>query len=257
LQTYGLQGFALCFSSRCLYIATAKLTLAIDVGKYREIREDYRVPRFLDNWRTAWRSHDFRRQFFISLAALCVGLILHRFFQEFIEHRPGVSIPDPLLSLFRPVDLHWIAYSIIYSGVLLALTNFFFHPYTLLLFIRSFVIILLMQVITLYLLPLDPPHDMIVLVDPFIPTSVFHPTITHELFFSWHTALFTLFALTVRWHDLKIIFVGAAAVVSTILLLHHAHYMIDVVAAPCFAYAAYSLAGWKTVLEVQHPPFRS
>jgi hypothetical protein len=208
------------------------------------------MPRLFDNWRSAWRSQDFRRQFLFSFLGLVVVLILHRLFQDYIEQRQGVVYGDPVLSLFQPVNLQWIAYSIIYSGTLLALVELSFHPFALLLLVRAFVVMIFLQMLTLSLLPLDPPRDAIVLADPFIAQSYFHPVITRELFFSWHTAVLTLFALTVQWRDLKILFAVAVVVMSVIQMLQHAHYTIDVVVAPCFAYAAYGLASWKTVVPV-------
>ena len=209
---------------------------------------------FVDNWRNAWRIRAFRDQLLVSMAALLVVLILLRVFQHYIETRSGIVLPDRLLPLFSPTDFNWITYSLIYSGTLLGIVSLCSYPFSLLLVVRAFVVMILLRIACLFLLPLDPPTDFVPLVDPIIRLQVLSPVLTRDLFFSGHTAMMALFAFTARWKDMKIIFSCAAIVVSVFLLVQHAHYTIDVVAAPCFAYVALGIAKWITVQEFAGAP---
>lgn len=212
------------------------------------------MPKFVGRWRSAWRIRLFRDQFFVSIVALLVATVLLRIFLDYVETRNGVSIFDPVVSAFLPIDFRWITLSLIYSGTLLGIISLFLEPYTLLLTVRAFVVMIILRIICLFLLPLQPPPGIIPLIDPLIQWPGTHPILTRDLFFSGHVAALALFALTAQWKDMKIIFSSAAAVVSILLLLQHTHYTIDIVAAPCFAYVAYGIAKWLTVVEVSAPP---
>ena len=205
------------------------------------------MPKFVDNWRGAWRNRFFRDQLLFSLIGLLLALVLMRLFLAYVESRSGIGLPDPLLSLFAPVELKWITYSFIYSAIILGLVSLAPHPFSLLLVVRATFVLVLLRITFLFLLPLDPPPGCIPIVDPFIRIPAISPTTSRDLFFSWHIALIALFALSARFRDMKIIFSSAALVVSILFLLQHAHYTIDVVAAPCFAYVAHGVAKSSTM----------
>lgn len=200
-----------------------------------------------ERWRTALRLPYFREQGLVSVAALFVTAIATRVFLDYVESRPGAIIEDPLLPLFAPANLRWITYSLIYAGMLLGVISLCFYPFALLLAIRAVVVLSVLRIISLLLLPLDPPPGALPLVDPFLTIPEVMPAFTRDLFFSWSTAMAALFAFTAQWKDMKIIFAVLSVVISALLLLQHAHYTIDVVAAPCFAYAACGLGRWMTV----------
>jgi hypothetical protein len=69
-----------------------------------------------------------------------------------------------------------------------------------------------------------------------------HRTLTRDLFFSGHTA--TLFVLSLAMPTARLRGVGFAvtAFIAAGVLAQHAHYTVDVVAAPFFAYASYRIA---------------
>jgi hypothetical protein len=190
----------------------------------------------------------------VSIVALLVTTVLLRIFLDYVESRDGVAIFDPIVSVFSPIDFRWITLSLIYSGTLLGIISLLLEPYALLLAIRSFVLMIILRIVCLFLLPLQPPAGIVPLVDPLTQWPGTRPVLTHDLFFSGYVAALSLFALTAQWKDMKIIFSGAAVVVSILLLLQHVHYTIDVIAAPCFAYVAYGMAKWLTVVEVSATP---
>jgi hypothetical protein len=208
------------------------------------------MSNFVDGWRRALRSREFRDQILVTLAVLVVTGLLLRAFLDYIGARMGAVLHDPLLELFAPASYAWITFSLIYAGFLLGIASLFAYPFSLLLALRALVVLIVLRAICQYFLPLDPPADAIPLADPFIRIPGFRHVLVRDLFFSWHTALLFLFAFVTRWKDLKIILAILAVVVSGLMLLQHAHYTIDLVAAPCFAYAAYGLGQLISVQEV-------
>ena len=208
------------------------------------------MPRFVEDWRKAWRNRIFRDQFLISLAGLIVALILLRLFLDSVEQRSGGVLSDPVLLLFSPVDFRWITVSLIYSGLLLGSISFALHPFSLILALRAGIVLSLLRAVCLFLLPLDAPQGSIPLVDPLISWPIADSVLTRDLFFAGYTSMMALLALIVRWRDLKIIFACAGAAVSALMVLQHIHYTIDVIAAPCFAYVALGIARQFTVVEV-------
>lgn len=212
------------------------------------------MPKFISRWRNAWRVTFFRDQFLVSIAGLIVVLIITLVFLDYVETRSGTTLGDPLLPLVPPIDLRWITFSLIYSGMLLGFVSLCLYPFDLLLAMRAFVVMMLLRITCLFLLPLDPPTGFIPLADPFIQLPGIRPVFTRNLFFSWPTATMALFAFTAQWKDMKIIFSCAAGAVSALLLLQHAQYTIDVIAAPCFAYVAYGIAKWLTIENVADFP---
>jgi hypothetical protein len=208
-----------------------------------------KMLKIVDNWSAAWRSRFFREQFLFSALALLAAFVVMRFFIAYVERRGGIGLPDPVLSLFTAIDLKWITYSIVYSSVVLGAVSLATYPHSFLLAIRAAVLLVGLRIVFLFLLPLDPPPGCIPLVDPFIRTAALSPATSRDLFFSWHTALICLFAFSARYNDMKLVFFCAAALVSVLFLLQHVHYVIDIVAAPCFAYVAYGIARSNTMRE--------
>ena len=208
------------------------------------------MAEFVDNWRRALRSRAYTDQLLVTLAALLVTVLLMRAFMIYIGARMGAVLRDPVLDLFAPAAFPWITFSFIYAGFLLGIVFLLVHPFSLLVALRALVVLILLRSICQFFLPLDPPGDAIPLADPFIQIPGFRPVAPRDLFFSWHTALLTLLAFAARGNDLKIIFALLAFIVSVLMLVQHAHYTIDILAAPCFAYAAYGLASSFSVHEV-------
>ena len=64
---------------------------------------------------------------------------------------------------------------------------------------------------------------------------------------SWPTAVMTLFGFSAQWRDIQLIFYCAAGVVSVLLLLQHAHYTLDILGAPVFAFLAFAIARESTL----------
>jgi len=95
----------------------------------------------------------------------------------------------------------------------------------------------------MYLVPLEPPTDIIPLRDPFVEGAFYdNKVLVKDLFFSGHTSNMVVLTLMMDIKWIKVLLALASTLVACLLLVQHVHYTIDVLAAPIFAYMAYRLA---------------
>jgi len=174
-------------------------------------------------------------------------MLLARFL-VMIEHRAGVVLSDPVLALFPPADLTWLTFALIYLGLAVALVVLSRHPDALMLALQSYVMMVLVRIVAMYLVPLEPPAAMIALTDPTVETFGTGSTLTKDLFFSGHTSTLFLLFLVTPGRLWKGLFLLCAVGIGVAVLLQHVHYTIDVYAAPFFAFGAFTLTkhlrGW-------------
>ncbi len=204
----------------------------------------------IENWRAAWGNGTFRSQLFVSLAATFVAVAIMRMYLDYVGDRRGVAFPDPILAVVPPIDLNWVIFVVFYSGMLLGIFTLLTYPMRLLVTMRALILMILFRMVCLFVLPLDPSPGSIALIDPIVPYPLLRFTSPRGLFFCWETATLALLAMTARWNDLKVIFGAGTVLISLLLLFQHAQYTFAVVAAPCFAFAAYGIARHFTVKDI-------
>ncbi len=193
----------------------------------------------MTGWKEAFRKRKFRVEFVITFLLLIFILRMLASFLNFVEARNGVTLSDPLLNLFEPVNLTWLTFGLIYVSLFTALYFFIKKPDLLLTALQSYILLIVFRIIAMYLLPLNPPNEMMKLSDPFVEFFGTGQLLTKDLFFSGHTAtLFLLFLLAER-KLLKSFFLTSTILVAMSVLLQHVHYSIDVFAAPFFAYCSF------------------
>jgi hypothetical protein len=193
-------------------------------------------------WQEALSDRAFRIKFATTLILLALVLFFLANFLAYNEHRPGFPLNDPFLSAFNPVDLTWLTFVLIYSGLIVALFFLTFHPARMLTALQSYTLISALRMITIYFLPLDAPVQIIPLTDPFVEFFGGGTTLLRDLFFSGHTATMFLFFLTAKSKKLKVSFLICTFLIASCVLLQHVHYTIDVLAAPFFAYTSYRIS---------------
>jgi len=166
---------------------------------------------------------------------------------NYIQERRGIAMPDPLLDYLPVYDVSRGIFLVMHFCMLISLFFLVSRPEWLLQTFVAFGLLFIFRFITLYLTPLDEPQNLLVLRDPFIDRFFYQQPITRDLFFSGHTSVLILFGLCTPHPFLrKVIFTGAV-IVGCLLLVHHAHYTIDVIAAPFGAWAGYRVA--KIILK--------
>ena len=193
------------------------------------------------NWSAFFRNKHFRNEFIISVIALALTLISLTKFLNYVESRNGVMLPDPLLKLFNSVNLTWITFILIYFSIIFIIFSLSSNPKKLIFTVQCYIILILIRIFMMYLVPLNPPADMILLNDPFVQFFATGQPLTKDLFFSGHTATIFLFYLVSEKKLFKAFFLIATVLVGTSVLLQHVHYSIDVASAPFFAYISYRL----------------
>jgi hypothetical protein len=116
------------------------------------------------------------------------------------------------------------------------------RPERLVRFVQCYALMILLRTGCMFLVPLEPPPSYVELTDPILQTVIYSGRQNaKDLFFSGHTATIALFGfvfddLRVRW-----LFFMSAAVLGILLLAQHAHFSVDVLAAPFGSYAAVRL----------------
>ena len=192
-------------------------------------------------WKEALSDNRFRLQAIISLIALAVVLISLTNFLNFNETRQGIVLSDPLLTHFKPINLTWLIFGLIYLSLIIALFDLIKYPAQLIFILQSYSLLVVVRMAAMYVMPLNPPPDMISLNDPFVQYFGTGRLLTKDLFFSGHTATLFLLFLSVQNKKFKILFLICTIAVGLCVLLQHVHYSIDVLAAPFFTYSSFQI----------------
>jgi hypothetical protein len=189
------------------------------------------------------RKHN-KKELFFTVILLAAVLLSFTRFLNYVELRAGFTFRDPLLNLFTPVDLTWVIFGLIYAGLIIAIFFFIKDPHLLLAALQSYLVLVLFRTAAMYLLPLNPPPDMIPLNDPFVQIFGSGKILTKDLFFSGHAATLFLLFMVANKKILRVIFLSFAVIVGFSVLLQHVHYSIDVFTAPFFSYTSVKFAAY-------------
>jgi hypothetical protein len=203
-----------------------------------------RIP-VAERWPAVWAQGAFRLRLGVVLLLLLALLPIIPDFYHFIQARPGRLLPDPLLALLPVRDVSSPTFTLIYGSVAAALVFLLPRPLLLLRALWAYYFLQLLRMSTLYLLPLDPPTELVRLHDPIVD-HLFKATaepIVRDLFFSGHTATMVLLWLAVRGRRWQVPLALLTGAVALLVLVQRVHYSYDVLAAPLFAWLAYWLAG--------------
>ena len=180
----------------------------------------------------------------VVLALLGLLAMVPTYFR-FIQARPGPQLTDPLLALLPAHDVSALTFAVIYGSIAAALVFLLPRPQLLLRALWGYSILQMLRMLTLWLLPLNPPAGLIMLHDPVVD-HLFQMTaqpVVRDLFFSGHTATAALLALAVRGRRWRMALALMTVAVGVLVLVQRVHYSYDALAAPLFAWLAYWLAG--------------
>ncbi len=197
---------------------------------------------FRQNWNGAWQDEKFRQLFIVGFAILFGILAFFPFFFIMIERRHGYVINDYLLSSFQPRNVSMLVFVIIWLTVLLAIVRCVQQPQILIVLLWGYVILNLLRILTITLVPLDPPLTLIELKDPLSNAFYGKRFITKDLFFSGHTSTMFLICLCMKQKWDKVACLFSTVTVGMLVLVQHVHYTIDVLAAILFCGPIYWLA---------------
>lgn len=200
------------------------------------------------NWKDFLTDKKKQKEFIVTIPIIAAILIIFPQFLQYVESRPGVVLPDPILALFNPIDLTWLTFGLIYLSIVITAFSLTKKPEKLLFALQCYVLMVLFRLIVMYLLPLEAPAKMLPLNDPFVQLFGTGKILTKDLFFSGHTATLFLLFLIIEKRFIKILFLTSTILVGIAVLLQHVHYSIDVAVAPFFAYTSYRIV---TVVRIK------
>ncbi len=196
-------------------------------------------------WLNRWKeflSHKRLRYEFI-LTVLLLVIIVYSFsrYLLFNETRAGAIIDDPIQKYFHAIDLNVPIFFAIYSSLLIGIISFSFNPRQLMMAFQTYALLVTLRMISMYLIPLDPPRDCIDLQDPVVFMMGTGMKIVKDLFFSGHTSTSFMLFQVARNKYLRFYFLAATITVGISVILQKAHYSIDVVAGLVYSYASYQM----------------
>lgn len=185
------------------------------------------------NWGIALENTRFRNKIIAGLLMFTFILLLFPYFFAFIEARNGLVLNDFLLDYLPPHDFSIPIFIIIWSTTILLIIRCINQPAIFLQVIYCLVILCIARMMTIYLVPLDPPLGLIKIKDPLTSLTyggkdVF---ITKDLFFSGHTSNMLMMAMCFQKRSDKLLGFIAAFLVGILVLFQHVHYSIDVIGA--------------------------
>lgn len=193
-------------------------------------------------WKEAWQEYNFRSKLISGLFILIVLLAIMPSYFQFIENRDGLEINDWVLNAIPAWNASLPIFIIIWLTAALALINAFKNPDMFILLLWSFIFLTISRLFTIYLVPLNPPNQLIALVDPISNRFYGNSFVTKDLFYSGHTSTQFLFFLCFKNKILKTLALIATITIGTLVLVQHVHYTVDVVSAPFFTYLVFKIA---------------
>ena len=193
------------------------------------------------SWSEAWAIRSFKTKTVVALALVAIILLSLPYFFAFIEKREGMVLQDFVLDTIPAMDVSIPTFVIIWSIVLLVFYRIYQNPHLFLVVAYGFILMCILRILTISMLPLNPPAGLIVLKDPIANIAyggngIF---ITKDLFYSGHTGNMFLFFLCLERKWDKIFALTASFLVGILVMIQHIHYSIDVIAAFIFTYFIY------------------
>ncbi len=197
---------------------------------------------FVQKWRLAWQSPSYKKNLLLGLLALLILFSIFPWFFQTIEKRHGIVLHDWVLVRLPSHNVSIPIFILIWATAALMFIRCIQHPDIFLTILWSYVLLCLSRVITISLVPLEPPIGLLALNDR-LANAFYGPTfITRDLFYSGHAASVFLMYLCLRKKSDKLFTLVSTIIVAILLLVQHVHYTIDVIAAPFFTYAMYLIA---------------
>jgi len=192
-----------------------------------------------DKWPVAMKYKTFKRKLYIGLVSNILALAALPVFFQFIEARQGYRLNDVILNNIPSIDFSIPIFAILWSIPLLFLFRSFKSPLLFIVVLYGYVLLNLTRMITISLLPLETPPDLIPLIDPISNSFYGEEFVTKDLFYSGHTAAICLFFFCFRRKFDKLITLIFTIAIGIMIIFQHVHYTIDVIAAPVFAFICF------------------
>ena len=210
------------------------------------------------NWKEVFSDRKFLVKFILNLV-LCYSIyMLGVQFLVLNRTRPGVVLDDPIQRLFTPYNFSSPIFLLTYACIVIFVIYVIVRPHDFYYGARAFTAVFVVRVAFIYLVPLTPPPNSILLKDPFLDSVIWgNMSISNDLFFSGHVADICTFIFLCRSSHLRNFMIGCVVAVAIMVVWQYVHYTADVIAAPFFSYGAYVLFAKRHIQESSVPDFSS
>lgn len=177
---------------------------------------------------------------FCLLTLVSMVLFMPLYYRELLGPKVGILLDDPVLNLFTPADWSTAVFFILTVALVQTLVMYSNKPAILFAGIMTYCVVNILRAFTMYAITLEPPADMILLIDP-ISASLVYPeqAFAKDLFFSGHVSTMMAMVFVERnrvWYLVKL---AGTLLMALFLAWQHVHYTVDLVAAPIITYLVY------------------
>jgi hypothetical protein len=167
-------------------------------------------------------------------------LFMPYYYRELLGPKQGYLLDDPVLNFFTPEDWSNSVNFILGLGLVQTIVMYWRVPGVILTAVMTYCLVNILRALTMYTVTLEPPADMILLIDPISALFVYpDKAYAKDLFFSGHVSTMMAMVFVERnrwWYWIK---AGGTVLMSLFLVWQHVHYTVDLVVAPIVAYLAY------------------
>ena len=198
----------------------------------------------MNTWKFYLQNKKYRLSLLISIAFVVATLSLFAQFLNGIESREGTILNDYLLNIVPAKDCSIWVFFCLWSSFALCIYYIATHPKQLLICLWGYGFLAASRILTIALVPLNPPVHIIALNDPITNAFYGGKFMTKDLFYSGHTATVILMYLITEKKWLKCYFLFCSIAIGTMVLVQHIHYTVDVIFAPAGAYLVYRMGLW-------------
>lgn len=192
----------------------------------------------------------------VSLIAVICAFVLSTHYLTYNETRVGIKLYDPIIAAIPPIDLSRIIFVSTYGSILIGLFCSMTTPERIIRTNLAILCLLCYRLITMFLLPLEPPQNIIPLQDEFLMYTTYgHKVLLKDLFFSGHTASVVLLFHLVDHRWISRLLLIMSMIIGSMLIVQHVHYTIDVLTAYAFAHLSYISGVWLTEKSLLYTRF--
>jgi hypothetical protein len=199
-------------------------------------------------WRFAWDYPAFRLKLITGIILMTLIVFYLQDFFVFVQGRSGIPVKDRLLDILPAADVSVYIFLILYPASGLFFWRVRKNSTLCITALWGYIFLCLIRMLTISLIPLEAPKQLVHMTDPFSIIFYGSNMITKDLFFSGHTATLFLVGLCLENKTEKMIIFCATALLGLLLLIQHVHYTADVLAAPFFSYLFWYLG--KTIARI-------
>lgn len=199
-------------------------------------------------WNAAWQDRRFRWQLILALSIFAIFPWKAEEYFQWIQQRDGIVMQDVILANIPAKNVSIPIFGIIYISVFYLIARIIRQPKLFVWFAWAFNLETLIRFVCIYVVPLDPPMELVDLHDPLAELFIYgeNTAITKDLFFSGHTATMVFVCYFLPHPTERKIAIFMTLILALLLLIQHVHYSLDIFAAPIATWIAIRIA--KTIV---------